>query len=259
MSSFELIADNVGEIPCLFLSPRKPASESDFVLVLHGLGSQKEKMLPIMYALAMSGFRAVAIDARQHGERSDSSERDSRLAGSYVQTMFDIISGTTVDISTLLDHLKADRVGIHGISLGGYIIFAALLSEPRLAVASIAMGSPDWLGPLRDMGIDTDQPGFAALASVNPLDRAEFSYSPRPVLMLHGSEDAVVSPAGAQILYDRLKPTYRDAPDRVELVIYPGLGHQYIDDMQQRSIAWLARFLQPQRAHGNFHLDGLVQ
>lgn len=243
MSCFELIADNVSEIPYLCLSPSKPTPDGNFVLVLHGLGSQKEKMLPIMYALAVQGFRAVAIDARQHGERADAAQRDERLAADYIQTMFDIISGTTADISTLLDHLQASHAGVHGISLGGYIAFAALVSEPRLAAASVAMGSPDWLGPLKEMGVDVSQPTFAPLVTANPLECAEFTYSPRPVLMLHGSDDEVVSPAGVQALYAKLQSAYSDAPERLGLVIFPGLGHQYTDEMQQRSVDWLARYL----------------
>jgi hypothetical protein len=210
---------------------------------MHGLGGRKEGLLPTLYAFARHGMRAAALDARRHGERPGAEEREDRLAQDYLGTMYEMISGTAKDIGALLDHLGDERAAIHGISLGGYIAFAAMLDEPRLAVAAVAMGSPDWLGPLRESGIDLEGPIAAALKQINPLDRAEFTYPPRPLLMLHGTDDDVVSAAGVQALYERLRPSYAAAPERLELALFPGLGHEYTTEMLERSIAWTKRYL----------------
>lgn len=243
MPHYTLIADQSQGLPYFLLSSSDSSPDTPLVLILHGLGSQKEKILPILYAFAQAGFRVAALDARLHGERTDAEEREARLTGSYFETMFDIVTGTARDVSTLLDHLEVERAGIHGISLGGFITFAALLGEPRLQAAAVAMGSPDWLGPLREMGIDVGQPTFAPLRAMHPLDQAGSSYPIRPLLMLHGTEDDVVSPLGVEALYDRLRPAYSETPNRLELVLYPDLGHQYTPEMQERSIAWMKRFL----------------
>ena len=81
-----------------------------------------------------------------------------------------MIEGTARDVSRLLDHLGASRAAIHGISLGGYITFAALVAEPRLYSASVAMGSPDWTSALRRFGLG---PGHPAYDRVIPICTAE--------------------------------------------------------------------------------------
>ena len=73
-------------------------------------------------------------------------------------------------------------------------------------------------------------------------EHAAATYPPRPLLLLHGDQDDVVSIAGDLALYERLRPAYQDAPDRLELVVYPGLGHFYTDEMMERSADWIARF-----------------
>lgn len=233
----------MGDVPYLALAPDDLPDTPPTVLVLHGLGSYKEKILPTLYAFACQGFRAVAPDARLHGGRPGAGARDARLNADYLATMYEMIVGTAQDVSALLDHLNLNRAAIHGISLGGYITFSALVGEPRLAVASVAMGSPDWLGPLRALGVDLSLPLLAPIAAQNPLDRAAATYPPRPLLMLHGEADVVVSPEGVRLLSERLHPVYRDAPERLQLVLYPDLGHQYTEEMARRSIAWTQRFL----------------
>lgn len=243
MARYLLTSDHLGDIPYLLLAPEEAPADAPLVLVLHGLSHFKENVLPTLYAFAQQGFRVAALDARQHGERPDAAGREERLAASYIATMYEIITGTAQDASALLDHLGVTRAAIHGISLGGYIAFSALLTEPRLAVASVAMGSPDWLGPLRAMGLDLQQPAFAPIVQAHPLDQAEFTYPPRPLLMLHGLADEVVPVAGVEALYARLRPAYSESPERLELVLYSELGHTYTSDMMARSIAWIRRFL----------------
>ena len=138
---------------------------------------------------------------------------------------------------------------MHGISLGGYVAYAALLVEPRLSVAAVAMGSPDWLGPLREMGLVPGHPIYDAVAARSPLEHAADTYPPRPLLLLHGDQDDVVPIAGDRALYERLRPAYQSRPDRLELVVYPGLGHIYTDAMLDRSASWIAHFLPNEGPH----------
>lgn len=243
MTSFRLTSERLGDIPFLAIAPDNPPETLPTVLVLHGLGSHKERILPTLYAFASHGFRAVAPDARLHGGRDGAEGRDAQLHADYLTTMYEMIVGTAQDVSALLDHLGADRVAVHGISLGGYITFAALVGEPRLAVASVAMGSPDWLGPLRALGISLDLPLLAPIVAQNPLDRAAATYPLRPLLMLHGETDDIVSPTGVRLLHERLSPLYRDVPERLQLITYPELGHQYTEEMARQSVDWTRRFL----------------
>lgn len=230
-------------IPILRLKPSGSEQGMSTVLVLHGLGRSKEHMLPTLYAFARAGYQAVAFDARLHGERDNAGEREARLASAYVPTLYDMIAGTAQDVPRVLDSLGISQAGIHGVSLGGYIAFAALVHEPRLAVATVAMGSPDWLEGMRALGMGPGHPVYDQTALGNPLGRAASTYPPRPLLMLHGDQDEVVSVQGVRSLHEALLPAYQDAPDTLELTIYPGLGHRYTDEMVEQSVAWTRRFL----------------
>ena len=233
----------MGDIPCLVAAPLNLPSEAPLVFVLHGLGSRKEKMLTALYELASAGLRAVVLDARLHGERLDAGEREERLNRDYFGATSEMIEGTAQDISHLVDHFAPTCAGIHGISLGGYITFAALLAEPRLAAASVALGSPDWIGPLRRFGLGPGHPAWDRAAALNPLDLLPKLLPPRPLLMLHGTADAVVPPDGVIALEEKLRPLYASSPERLKLQLYPGLGHDYPDDMLARTCAWFERFL----------------
>ncbi len=242
--SFLLTAEQTpAHIPFLRLKPGDSPPDAPVVLVLHGLGRSKEHMLPTLYAFARAGYQAVAFDARLHGERANAGQRDTLLQSQYVPTLYDMIAGTAQDIPPFLDALGVSQAAVHGVSLGGYITFAALVHEPRLCVASVAMGSPDWLEGMRMLGMGPGHPVYDQTALGNPLGRAHATYPPRPLLMLHGDQDDVVSVQGVRDLYNNLCPAYQDAPDTLELTIYPGHGHRYTDEMVEQSVAWTCRFL----------------
>jgi pimeloyl-ACP methyl ester carboxylesterase len=202
-------------------------------------------VLPILYAFARRGLRAVSLDARLHGLRTGHETREQRLQSDYLGTMAEIIEGTTQDLSLLLEAVGVTRAAIHGVSLGGYIAFAAMADDPRFIAGAVAIGSPDWLETLRDAGMTPGNPIYDAVASRSPLERASV-FPPRPLLMLHGDQDATVSVHGVQEMQKALAPIYQDFPERLQLVIYPGLDHVYTDDMMERSADWSAHYLQLQ-------------
>lgn len=239
MLSHEWLA---GNLPGLVVGREGLRTDAPLVLVLHGLGSRKEKMLPALYEFARTGCRAVALDVQLHGERPDAEAREARLGTDYFGTTADMIEGTAQDVSRLLDHLGADQAAVHGISLGGYITFAALVVEPRLHAASVAMGSPDWVGPLRRFGLGPGHPAYDRAVRLNPLDLLPQTLPPRPLLMLHGTADEVVHADGVVALEQRLRPLYAAHSDRLVLELYPGLGHSYTDDMLRRSVEWIGKF-----------------
>ena len=231
-----------GDLPTLTVSREALPAGAPLVIVLHGLGGSKERMLPSLYEFARTGCRAVALDVRLHGERPDAEAREVRLGQDYFGTTADMIEGTARDVPRLLDHFDVPQAAIHGVSLGGYITFAALILEPRLNVASVAMGSPDWVGPLQRFGLGPGHPAYDRAIHLNPLDLLPPSLPPRPLLMLHGTADEVVSPDGVIALEQRLRPLYAAHPERLALELYPGHGHSYSDDMLRRSVEWAKRF-----------------
>lgn len=243
-TSYRLVHDRIQHDLIFFrMEPEGPEdAERPLVILLHGLRSDKESVLEPCYHFARRGFRAVAPDLRFHGERDHADTREERLQDSYVPTMLAIIQKTVADVSAIVDHFGASKAALHGVSMGGIVTFASLLVEPRIAAASVAMGSPDWAGMLATKGITRDHPQFPLIESYSPLAHAA-SMAPRALLMLHGELDETVPIEGVRRLKAKLDPLYRDQPDRLELVEYPDLGHYYTDDMMHRSVSWVERYL----------------
>lgn len=248
MTDYTLTHDVLdGDLPSLAVARAGLADDAPRVLVLHGLGSHKERMLAGLYALAQRGLRAFALDLRLHGERAGAAGHEAALRADFFGTTTEIILGTAGDVSRALDACEARHgpapAGIHGISLGGYVSFAALLSEPRLLAASVALGSPDWLAPLRAFGLGPGHPAYDLAARQSPLVLAPDVYPPRPLLLLHGALDTVVPPEGVIALESRLRPAYAAHPERLSLRLYPDLGHEYTAEMQTLTTEWLEKYL----------------
>lgn len=243
MPEYTLSAETLaGDIPALLVAPAGAAARP-LIVVLHPMGSRKEKMLPGLLAFAHAGFRAVAIDTAGHGERDGAEEREARLQADFFGTSAAMIEGTARDVSRVLDALGTECAGIHGISLGGYTVFAALLTEPRLVAASVAIGSPDWAGPLRAYGLGLGNPLYDRAAATSPLSLLPGVLPPRPLLMQHGTLDETVPVDGVAALEERLRPLYAATPERLHLELYSGLGHVYPDDMERRAVEWMTRFV----------------
>jgi alpha-beta hydrolase superfamily lysophospholipase len=237
-----LQSHSIADLPYLMLAADDAPTDAPIAVILHGLGRHKESTLPILYAFARRGLRAIALDARLHGLRSGHDMREQRLQSDYLGTMAEIFEGTTQDLSRLLDALGVSRAAIHGVSLGGYIAFAAMADDSRFAVGAMAIGSPDWLEALRAGGMTPGNPIYDAVAARSPLERASV-FPPRPLLMLHGDQDATVSVQGVQAMQRALVPLYQDFPERLQLIVYPGLDHAYTDEMLERSADWCAHYL----------------
>lgn len=248
MTRYSLTHETLAGVPCLCVAPDGPtgggpADGLPLVVVVHGLGSRKERMLPGLYEMARRGLRAVAPDVRLHGERPGAESRDARLQADYFAAATEMIVETARDLSRLREHFAPPHAGLHGVSLGGYITFAALLLDPEWAAGAVALGSPDWLAPLRAFGLGPGHPAYDQAALLNPLALAPTAFPPRPLLMLHGAQDVAVPPDGVIQLEERLRPAYAAFPERLRLRVFPGLGHQYTDEMLSLSADWMERYL----------------
>jgi dienelactone hydrolase len=248
-------ADATERVPGYLLFPdavrfkgRRPV-----VIALHGTGGSKdsEEVTNLARRLAQSGFIAVAIDGRFHGERT----RATRGAAEYnVAITRAFITGeghpfyydTVWDVMRLIDYLTtrkdvdASRIGLTGFSKGGIETYLAAGADPRVAVAVPYIGVQSFRWAL-DNGqwkarIATIQGGFdAAAASVGkqpgsvdfvrefyarvvpgidgPFDGPAMltATAPRPLLVVNGDSDANTPVAGVRLAVNSARPVYAAA------------------------------------------------
>jgi len=128
------------------------AAERGCILVLHGPGASKDVHVKELDSLAGRGFLAVGVDSVGHGERRhpDFERRFSQDNPEFYKHFLQAVLETAGEVPPLLDALtragfvKADRVGILGISMGGFVTYKAVTLEPRLGAAVAVVASPEW-------------------------------------------------------------------------------------------------------------------
>jgi dienelactone hydrolase len=203
-----------GEVPTLVASrTATPVPERGTVLVYHPLGEDKSLHEDDLERLAEAGFLAVGVDAIAHGER--------RVAGAYARfradpfgALLEVVTATAAEVPGLVDALVArgwaspGRVGIVGVSLGGFVAYGAALEERRISAAVCIAAAPDW-GP----------------DPRSPLSRPD-AFWPLALLSITAADDGLVSPEPARALHAALARRYAAAPERQRHLELPGEGHR---------------------------------
>jgi fermentation-respiration switch protein FrsA (DUF1100 family) len=229
-------------IPAVLLLPSGAASVPG-VLLLHGLGSEKERMGDTVgMALLARGVAALALDLPMHGERDGAGLRRDAITSNPVQmisTWRAAIDEARLALEYLASHPRIDagRLGIVGYSLGSFLanIVASELATIRAVVLAASGDLPDGLP-------------FASIVRtiLDPL-RAVRRFAGRPLLMVNGRYDRTVTPAQAERLFA--------AAHEPKTMRWHGGGHwpppRAIDD----AAAWLAGHLHPvgDREHVRVH------
>jgi dipeptidyl aminopeptidase/acylaminoacyl peptidase len=121
------------------------------------------------------------------------------------------------------------RVGIVGVSLGGFVAYGAALADRRIVGAVCVSAAPDW-------GEDPR----------SPLRRAD-EFWPLALLQITAADDGLVSPEPARALHAELAPRYAATPERLRYVELPGERHRMSAEgwalARAEAEAWLERFV----------------
>jgi len=201
---------------------RSPAARSS-VIALHGHGGNRHHLLPVAQLL-FPDFHVLLLDHRGHGE-SDG----HRTTIGYEERM---------DVPPAIDALMErglGPVGIYGMSMGGAIAIQAAAEDPRVAAVLVdspfarlrwaveqsanLRGWPRLLTPfLAFVGCLTT--ALHLRYRMEAFDPVEVVHrvAPRPLMIVHGTEDDVVPVASAHALHERA-----DHPK--ELWLLEGLRH----------------------------------
>jgi len=241
---FTVLQDLLAGVPALLVSDGPPAEAArrGAVLVLHGLGGHKGIQEPELHVLARAGFLAVGLDAVGHGERHrpDLQARFDAGGEAAARAFREVVGGTAAEVPAVVDALlargwgQAGRVGLAGVSLGGFVAYGAALAERRLGAVVPIIGSPDWTGA-----------GGAAAAGSPHL--APERFFPVALLSVTAARDEVVPPAAVHRLHAALAPRYAAAPERLRHLEWGESQHMMRqedwDATWREAAAWFGRFL----------------
>ncbi|MBD1363198.1 dienelactone hydrolase family protein [Mucilaginibacter sp. ZT4R22] len=261
-------------------------------IFLHGTGGTKDQgnIKAIFIKLAKLGIMGVAIDARYHGQRIPGGAHGSKeyteaayqafKTNDQTHHAYPFLYDTSYDLWRLVDYLvtrpdvKADRIGMGGISMGGVETWMAASVDIRIhaAVLGIAVQSFKWslennkwqdragtIGDAHkkaahDLGDSTvNQANVKAVwDKILPGITGEFDcpsmirlFAPRPLLILSKDKDTNNPYPGAQIGFVTVTDAYkaRNATDKLDIVVQPNLGHVFNAKDADLTIAFFAKYL----------------
>ncbi len=205
--------------------PAPVAAARGTILVYHGFGADIAGQTRELRSLAAAGFLAVGVDAVGHGMRryADFESRFGPGEGRADDPFFEVVRASAAEIPALIDALlesdlaKADRIGIAGISMGGYIAYAAPVVERRITALTPVLASPEW-------------PEGVADSPHLHLDR----FPPIAILSQNAELDENVPPACARRFHERLTPLYAAHRERLHYLEFAGCRHFMPEDAWDR-------------------------
>ncbi|MDT0450038.1 alpha/beta hydrolase family protein [Streptomyces hesseae] len=161
---------------------RGPADAPGTVIVVPGLDSAKEEFLDLVSALLARGLAVFAMDGPGQGVLA---------AMSTLRPDYERVVGRVVDA------LGVARVGLVGLSLGGYFAARSAALEPRVAAVATVSGPfrLDWEelpGPVRDIMARRTGGAEAAREFAGHVDLS--ALAPRiaaPLLVVDGGDDVI--------------------------------------------------------------------
>jgi len=242
--------DGIPTLSCF----KNDGRQKPLVILSHAFQSSKEFWQAKMKTLVRKGYYAVALDNRGHGERRepDFKAQVLTLDGFNLYEVRRLIKETADDIPLLINHFIAEdqidssRIGMIGVSMGGFVAFRALMIENRITVAAPIIASPYF----------DEKPEDVPLVKTPEIQRALESYSqkfspghypesyfPRALLIQVGKKDRHLSSERVARFYRKLTAYYRATPHKLKFVVEETAGHEFTNSMWDNAVDWLNKHL----------------
>ena len=220
--------------------PATSAGKPPLVIMCNGLDSTKEELDSFQVTFLRRGMATLAVDGPGQGE----AEYDFAIRADY-----EAVAKILIDWALTRGEIDATRVGIWGLSLGGYYAPRAAAFEKRLKACVAICGPYDW-GALWDSVPGLTRDAFRLRSK--SADDAEAKRK-AAALSLRGVADKITCPllvVGAGL--DRLCPPedaerlVKEARGPSELLIVPDgdhVAHNRAYAYRPQTADWMARQL----------------
>lgn len=247
-----LIEDQrIGGQPALHACPLAQADAPlPTVLVYHGFTRSKELDCNLALMLARAGLRVVMPEADGHGERFDGD------AAARQRRFWHILRSSLDELPALRADLQArgwiadGRLGVAGLSMGGFVALGALARFDWLRVGVSWMGAAHFHDisrtvhpPLGRCDAQTAAAHEACMAQLHPVEPGQCldRLATRPLLLWHGERDEVVPFSESARLHAEMRR--RGLADRLELVAEPVATHKLTQAGAEAGVRFLERQL----------------
>jgi len=261
----EVVNTTLGGVPAVVRVPKSVDHRP--VILWHGLGPPASPA-ELMQALPLAQVHAVKVylGLPLTGARTPTDDADSlvqRQKRDYGTLIFKpIVIGAADELPAVVAALrerhclaKDGAVDLFGFSAGGSAVLAALTEQKVKIAAAITVNAPTgleqaigaveratkhpyvWSTEAREVAKQTNFAGHAA----------QIARSHPALLLVQGADDSVSSAQEAEALVHALEPGYTGKEQRINLVVLPGVTHQWIqapglDEVRAKVAEWLKRY-----------------
>lgn len=200
-------------------------------------------------AFARAGYVTLCIDMPVFGTRATVSEAYASKAllwygkGLFGQMLCDHSAALTYLASR--PDVDAARIGAFGISMGCTLSYWLAAMDERIAAVAHLCCFADLrtmidLGAHDGHGVYLIVPGLLNEADAGAIGAL---VAPRPQLICIGEADALTPPLAVERALAETRAAYAAAPERLELVSEPGVGHRETARMRAATLDFFARTL----------------
>jgi fermentation-respiration switch protein FrsA (DUF1100 family) len=204
-----------GKVPGVLAVPKGKSQKFPVLILMHGLGGNKEVMNPFALAAIPLGYATLALDAPAHGERANG--QSSNTLGADIETMRSLWQQGIIDYRRALDYLSTredidtKRIALLGVSMGGMMGTLLAGCDERIRAAAILIAGGDYItiaetsvipqAKLMQEAIQKigKEKAREILTPIDPLTWAP-KISPRPVLFVNGKKDLIIPLKSAEAL-----------------------------------------------------------
>jgi dipeptidyl aminopeptidase/acylaminoacyl peptidase len=241
------------EIPAILYKPQQAAKDQKvpaLVWVHGGPGGQSRLgYSDLIQYLVNHGYAILAVNNRgSSGYGKTFYKMDDRNHGE--KDLQDCIKGK--DYLATLDYIDKDKIGIFGGSYGGFMVMAALTSEPKAFEVGVNLfGVTNWLRTLKSIPpwwesfkealyLEMGDPikDSTRLYKISPLFHA--NKVEKPLIVLQGAQD----PRVLKVESDEIVEAVKKNKVPVEYVVFEDEGHGFVKkENQQKAYSKILEFL----------------
>ncbi|KKB09962.1 alpha/beta hydrolase family protein [Devosia chinhatensis] len=204
---------------------------------------------PLGPVFARAGYVTLCIDMPVFGERATATE--SAVAKALLWQGKSLFGAMLSDHAAALTYLAgrpdvdATRIGAFGLSMGCVLSYWLAALDERIAAVAHLCCFADFrtmiaLGAHDGHGIYLTVPGLLREADGGTIAGL---VAPRPQLICVGEEDALSPMPAVERALTELRPAYRGAEDRLDVLSEAGVGHQETPRMREAVLAFFGRWL----------------
>jgi len=267
-SSPGVVATTLGSTPALVRVPGRVTQPP--IILWHGFGppaSERALMdaLPLDEVPAVKVYLGLPLFGERALEDGELGQRQKKDMGTLV--FEPVVMGAAKELPAVVRALEQHRcmrsgesIGLFGFSAGGAAVLYALAERDVRIGAAVTLNASTGLSASVHAFERVTKGSYAWTATARKLARRSDAVSrakdiaagepPPALLIVHGADDAMLTPSVAVTLREALQPLYAEAdtPQRLQLTVVPGLAHAWIDTgnvetLRSSIAAWFHTYL----------------